>query len=122
MAATGRRKITVTFFGDLGGASPGHAQEIDAADSTDVSPAQVQLVTLAAGDNTITAPTGGSTPKACTIVKPSSNEAVLKLKGHADDVGIQLHKTDPDSVSIDGVSSFILNAASEVVGVRLFWT
>ncbi len=122
MAATGRRTITVTYFGDVGGADPGAAQELEATDNN-ASPAQIQIVTLAAGDNTITAPGGGTTPVSCTIVKPSDNTAVIKLKGAGGDTGVQLHKTDPDSVSLNaGVSSFILNAAAEVVGVRLFWT
>jgi len=122
MAATAKRKITVTYYGDVGGASPGHAHENSAADNS-ASPAQIQIMTLAAGDNTITAPGGGSTPKACTIVKPSGNTVAIKLKGAGGDTGVRLHDTDPDTISIDAsVSSFILNAAAEVVGVRLFWT
>lgn len=122
MATTAKRKITVTYFGDVGGGSPGHVHELSAADNT-ASPAQIQVVTLAVGDNVITAPGGGSTPVACTIVKPSGNAVVVKLKGNAADVGVQLHKTDPDTLSLDaGVSSFILNAAAEIVGVRLFWS
>ncbi|HET9063671.1 MAG TPA: hypothetical protein VFO62_10320 [Candidatus Binatia bacterium] len=119
MAATGRRKITVTYFGDVGGASPGYAQEISAADNLS-SPAQIQILTLAAGDNTITAPGGGSTPKACTIVKPAGNTVTITLKGAGGDTGIPLDDTDPDTIS--GGGGFILNAAAEVVGVRLFWT
>jgi hypothetical protein len=122
MAATARRKITVTYFGDVGGASPGVAQEISAADNN-ASPAQIQLVTLAIGDNVITAPGGGSTPKACTIVKPSTNAVALKIKGDAGDVGVRLHDTDPDAISLDASQgTFILNAAAEVIGVRLFWS
>ena len=118
MPATAKRKITLTYFGDVVG-----TEEINAADNLDVSPAQVQLITLALGDNVIAAPAGGSTPKACVIVKPGANTVVLKLKGNAADVGVQLHKTDPDAISVDaGVASFILNAAAQVVGVRLFWT
>lgn len=122
MATTARRKITVTYFGDVGGASPGVGQEISAVDNN-ASPAQIQIVTLAIGDNTITAPGGGSTPKACTIVKPAANAAAIKIKGNAGDTGVRLHNTDPDTVSLDATqTAFILNAAAEVVGVRLFWT
>lgn len=117
MAATAQRKIVVEYTGDVVG-----AENIVAAGNI-ASPAQIQLVTLAAGDNVISAPSGGSTPVACTIVKPSANAVVIKLKGNAADVGVQLHKTDPDTISIDaGVASFILNAAAQIVGVRLFWT
>lgn len=120
MAATARRKITLTYFGDVGG-SAGFAQEISASDNNP-TPAQIQIVTLAIGDNTITAPSAGATPRACTIVKPTANAVAIKLKGSAGDVGIQLHKTDPDTISIDGVASFVLNAGAELVGIRLFWT
>lgn len=121
MAATAKRKITVTYFGDVG-ATAGHANEISAADNN-ASPAEVELVTLAAGDNVITAPGGGSTPKACTIVKPLNNATAIKLKGAAGDLGVRLHNTDPDTLSLDpSQATFILNVAAEVVGVRLFWT
>lgn len=117
MAASAQRKITLTYTGDLVG-----VQELAATTNT-ASPAQVQILTLAAGDNTITVPGGGATAKACTILKPSNNAVVLKLKGAGGDTGVQLHKTDPDAISIDaGVTSIILNAAAEIAGVRLFWT
>lgn len=122
MASTARRKITLTYFGDVGGPSPGVAQEISAADNN-TSPAQIQVVTLAIGDNTITAPTGGTTPTACTIVKPSGNTSLIKLKGVGGDTGVKLHLTDPDTVSLDATqTTFVLNAAAQVVGVRLFWS
>ncbi len=122
MASTAKRKITLTYYGDVGGASPGLPQEVSAADNG-ASPAQIQIVTLAIGDNVITAPGGGSTPKACTIAKPSANTSAIKIKGNAGDTGVRLHDTDPDTVSLHATqSSFILNAAAEVVGVRLFWT
>ncbi len=122
MATTAKRKITVTYYGDVGGVSPGHAHELSAADNA-ASPAQIQVVTLAPGDNVITAPVAGSTPKSCTIVKPPLNAQAIKIKGNAADVGVRLHNTDPDTVSLDAAqASFILNAAAEVIGVRLFWT
>ena len=122
MAATGKRTITLSFYGDLGGASPGLVQPIVAADNN-ASPAQVQIVTLAIGDNTITVPASGTTAKACTIVKPAANEVAIKLKGNAGDTGVRLHDTDPDTISLNAAqTTFILNVAAEVVGVRLWWT
>jgi hypothetical protein len=122
MATTASRDITITYYGDVGGASPGVTQEISAANNL-ASPAQIQIVTLASGDNTITVPGGGTTPKACTIVKPSDNATAIKIKGAGGDTGIRLHDTDPDTISLhSGVASFILNAGAEVVGVRLWWT
>lgn len=117
MPATAKRKITLTYTGDLAG-----EQVINAGDNN-VSPAQTQLVTLAAGDNTITAPSGGATPRACTIIKPSGNATAIRLKGNAADTGVRLHNTDPDTISIDATTaSFILNAGAQIVGVRLFWS
>lgn len=122
MATTAKRKITVTYYGDVGGASPGHVHEISAADNA-ASPAQIEILTLAAGDNTITVPAGGSTPKAVTIAKPSGNAVAITFKGTGADTGMRLHDTDPDVYSFHaGVASFVLHAAAEVVGVRLFWT
>jgi hypothetical protein len=125
MAATAKRKITVTYFGDVGGATSGTGapQEISAADNN-ASPAQIQIITLASGDNTITAPGGGSSPKSCTIVKPTPNAIPIRIKGNAGDTGVRLHDTDPDTISLDASqTSFILNAlGGTVVGVRLFWT
>lgn len=122
MAATAKRKVTITFFGDVGGVSPGVAQEISAADNL-ASPAQIQIVTLAIGDTTITAPGGGATPKSCTIVKPAANAVALKIKGVAGDTGVRLHNTDPDTISLDAAqTSFVLNAAAQIIGVRLWWT
>lgn len=118
MPTTAKRSTTITYLGDVNG-----VETIAAADNIDVSPAVVELVTLAIGDNVIAAPGGGATPKACTIVKPAGNAVLIKLKGAGGDTGIALSKTDPDTISIDaGVASFILNAAAQLVGVRLFWT
>lgn len=122
MAATAKRKITVTYYGDVFGGTAGQAHEVNAADNA-ASPAQVELVTLAIGDNTIAVPGGGATAKSCTIVKPSGNTTAIKLKGDAGDTGVRLHDTDPDTISLDASQvSFVLNVAAEVAGVRLFWT
>lgn len=117
MATTSERKTTITYSGDVGG-----TQVIEAADNT-ASPGQVQIVTLANGDNTITVPTGGTTPKCVTIVKPSDNATAITFKGVAGDTGRRLHDTDPDSISLHStVTNFILNAGASITGVRLFWT
>lgn len=117
MAATAKRTITLTYLGDVVG-----TEEISAGINL-ASPAQIQLVTLAVGDNVITAPGGGATPKACTITKPSANATAIRLKGNAADVGMRLHNTDPDTISLDpSQATFILNAGAEVIGLRLFWT
>ncbi len=117
MSVRAQRKATIVFSGDVGG-----TQEIEAEDNTD-SPAQIQIVTLAVGANTITVPSGGSTPTCCTIIKPSDNTTSITLKGVTGDTGIRLHNTDPDCISVySSVSSFVLTAGAEIIGVRLVWT
>ncbi len=117
MATTAERKITITYSGDVGG-----TQEIEAADN-DVSPGQIQIVTLASGANTITVPTGGTTPTCCTIMKPSDNTTSITFKGVTGDTGVRLHDTDPDSISINSsVTTFVLTAGAQIVGVRLVWS
>lgn len=56
-------------------------------------------------------------------MKPSANATLIKLKGIGGDTAVALHKTDPDTISLDSTqTTFILNAAAQIVGVRLFWT
>lgn len=117
MAASAQRKITLTYLGDVVG-----VQELAAA-INNTSPAHIQHVTLASGNNTISAPTGGAAATACTIIKPTANAIAIVLKGVNGDTGIRLHNTDPDTVSLDGgVTSFVLNAAAQIAGVRLMWS
>ncbi len=118
MAAVSRRRTTITYSNDVEG-----EQLINAGINSD-SPAMVQVVSLVAGANTITVPTGGTTPTCCTIVKPGDNEVSITLKKVTGDTGIRLHNTDPDSISIDpSVVSFVLTIPSEtVVDLRLFWS
>lgn len=117
MAVSSTRTIAIVYTGDVVGS------EAPAAATNTASPGQIQIITLASGNNTITVPSGGSTPVACTIVKPSTNTTAITLKGVTGDTGIRLHDTDPDVVSINSsVTSFVLNAGAEIIGVRLFWT
>jgi len=117
MAAASTRVITINFTGDISGT------ETPQAASNAAAPAQIQVVTLSAGDNTFTLPTGGTTPVAVTIMKPAGNTQLIKLKGAGGDTGTFLHKTDPDSISLDATAgSLILNAAGTVTGLRLIWS
>jgi hypothetical protein len=117
MAATSQRAITITYSGDVGG-----VQDIEAAEN-DTSPASIVLITLSSGANTITVPSGGSTPTACTIELPSDNTVAVTLKGVTGDTGILLHLTDPTSIAIDpSVTSFVLTAGGTITGVRVFWS
>jgi hypothetical protein len=121
MTTTAKRTVTLTYSGDVGGVT-GVKHTISATDNTN-SPAQIQIVTLNSGDNTITAPTSGTTPKTCTIMKPSGNATAIKIKGAGGDTGVRLSDAEHDVISLDASqASFILNAAAQIVGVRLYWT
>lgn len=115
--STARRKITITYSGDVDG-----EQELNAADNAD-SPAAVELKTLSSGNNTITVPTAGTVPTAVTIVPPSDNATAITLKGVNGDTGIRIHDTDPTTIALDdSVATFVLNAADTVTGIRLYWS
>lgn len=116
MSTISTRTINIVSTGDVNG-----TQLISAAPNTN-APGDIDVVRLAAGDNAITVPTGGTQPKAVTIVKPTGNTVAIKLKGINGDTGVTLHPTDPDSISLDAAqTSFVLNAASQV-DVRLHWS
>lgn len=118
MSSTSNRTINLAFTGD-------HvASPVVAAGPNASSPAGIQApVTLASGANTITVPTGGTTPTAVTIMKPAGNTVLITLKGVTGDTGVPLHKTDPDSISLDSTTAtFVLTAASQIIGVTLIWS
>ena len=117
MAVASTRTQTITYTGDVTGA------ETVSAAANAASPGSVTLHTLAAGANTITAPTGGSTPTAMTILPPSGNTQTLILKGVTGDTGVGLHLTDPTTVALAaGFTTFCLTAGGTVTGLRVFWS
>jgi hypothetical protein len=117
MATTGTRSISLGFTGDVTA-----SQTVQAASNASSAGAN-EIKTLASGDNTITVPTGGTVPTAVTIIPPSGNTNLMKIKGSAGDTGVSLHKTDPSSIGLDStVTSFIINASSSITGVRFIWT
>ncbi len=115
--ATARRRILITYSGDVDG-----EQQLDAATNTD-SPAAVELKTLSVGANTITVPTAGTTPTAVTIVPPSDNTESITLKGVTGDTGVRIHDTDPTTIALDdSVTTFCLTAGGTITGLRLYWS
>ena len=117
MTVTSTRRVTVIMTGDIE-----VADQFSAADNAD-SPGAVEIKTLAIGANTVTVPTGGTTVTGCTIIPPAANTNDITLKGLAADTGIIVHPTDPTSIALDStVTSFVLNAEAETIGVRLVWT
>lgn len=117
MAATSTRFIQITFTEDVTG-----TQKVQ-ADSNTASPADIQILTLASGANTITVPTGGSTPTAATIIPPADNANSITLKGVTGDTGIRLHNTDPSTIAIHStVATFVLTAGATITGLRIIWS
>ena len=116
MAVTALRVTTITFTCDVKAVIPANAPENTA------SPGQVDIVTLASGANTITPPTGGSTPKSVTIIPPTGNVNTITLKGITGDTGVVLHLTEPTTVALNNpASTFVLTASAQIIGVRLIW-
>lgn len=117
MATAATRKITIGLSGDVS------AQHVINAASNAASPGQVDLVTLASGFNSVSVPTGGSTPVSVTIIPPTGNATTLTLKGVTGDTGIAIHLTDPTTVAIaSSVTAIGLTAGATITGVRLYWT
>jgi hypothetical protein len=117
MPVTSTRKINVVFTGgvELNSDYPAAVNPL--------SPGGSDLITLAAGANTILIPTGGATITAVTILPPVSNTTLITLKGAAGDIGVPLHLTDPTSIALPPTPpSFVLSAAAILVGVRLIWS
>jgi len=116
MAVTSNLNYALTFTGDA------ETKDNFGIAENAVSPGQSQVVDLISGDNTITVPDGGgSIAVAVLIIPPAANSVVLTLKGDAGDVGLAIGLTDPTSLALNTVSSFILNAASAVTGLRLIF-
>lgn len=112
MSVTSNRSVLITFTSDVL-----YSQSFE-AETNATGSGQNELKDLTAGDNTITVPTDAV---AVTIIKPASNDVVLLLKVDAADVGWPLSLLDPDSISMDGLSTFIINADDDVT-VRLIYS
>ena len=118
MSTTSTRSITIGLSGDVV-ASESFAAAANAASPGGLAPP----ITLASGANTITVPTGGTTPTAVTIIPPAGNTNLITLKGVTGDTGVALHKTDPTCVALDpSQATFVLTAGAQITGVRLVWT
>lgn len=118
MSITSSRTIQIGFSGEV------TTNVILSALDNIVSPAQIDMISLALGDNTITAPViSGLVVTGLMIVFPAGNVNLITLKGVAGDTGVPLHKTDPTSLALNTTFvSLVLNAAAATVGVRLIWT
>jgi hypothetical protein len=125
MSVSASRKTTILFSGDVDG-----TQEYEAAINT-ASPGAVTLVEVTPDDvngTTVTLPDFGITGievTAVTIIKPAGNTTAIVLKANtsvSNANGLNLHLTDPDSISLaSGVTSFVIYCA-DIVVLRLVWT
>lgn len=75
--------------------------------------------TLAAGDNTISVPTGAM---GMVLAPPAASAAVLKLKGGAGETGFALRSGQPSLVPLPTGTAQVLINASDVAIVYLHWT
>lgn len=118
MAVTSTRISVITFSGDLQGSF-----SFPAANNAQ-APGDIDLLALTTGANVITLPTGGSTPKAATIVPPPGNTVALTVKGTSADTGVVMHLTDPLTLtfSTSPPASFVLNSAGVLNGLRVIWS
>lgn len=113
MAVTSNRSIIITQQDDVE-----YSQTFE-AETNPAGSGQNQVVTLASGNNTITVPDDAI---GVTIIPPTSNAVVITLKGVNADTGISLALNSPTSIGLNEVTSFVLNAASEIEGVRLIYS
>lgn len=115
MSISSTRIIATEFSGDVTAAFQDSAANA-------ASPGKLDIVTLASGANTITPPTGGTSPVGVTIIPPAANVIGVTLKGVTGDTGIALHLTHPTSLGLgSSTGTFVLTAASTIAGVRLIW-
>lgn len=117
MSVASTRSQSIVYTGDVTGT------ETVSAATNSASPGQVEIKTLSSGANTITAPTGGSTPTCCTVLPPTGNTQTITLKGVTGDTGVALHLTDPTSIALaSSVTTFVLTAGGTITGIRLYWS
>lgn len=115
--ATSSRQVQVIFSSGV------VASNTIAAANNTLSPAQIQIIELAPGANTITPPGAGSSPQGCMIVPPAANTNSITLKGVTGDQGVPLHLTDPTSLALGSTTgTFVLTAVTTISGMRLFWS
>lgn len=120
MAVSSTRQVVITFTAPVASSFTFPS----AANAN--APGDMDILTLASGNNTITFPTGGTVVSGATIIPPAGNTNSLTLKGTTGDTGVVLHKTDPTSLAFDTTSttqtSIVLVAGSTITGVRIVWT
>lgn len=117
MSTSSTRTTTIVNTGDVAG-----TQTISAATNA-AAPGQIEVKTLSSGANTITVPTGGTTPTAVTIVPPSGNTQTIVIKGITGDTGVGMHLTDPFTLSLAAATAtFVITAGGTITGMKFYWS
>ena len=112
MSTTSDVILNVQFTGDVE-----FQQDFDAVTNA-TSPGDIEPVALTTGANTITVPSGAT---GVAIILPLLNTVQVILKKIAGDTGIDLALIGFNFISLNGVTSIVLNAASSV-SVRIIFT
>lgn len=112
MAVTSVVRIDVNFDGDIT-----FGQQFETAASV-TSPGMNEVKALTSGNNTITVPSGAT---GVTLIPPDNNEETITLKGVNGDTGIAIGLVNPMFLSLEGVSSFVINVGDDL-SLRLIWS
>lgn len=108
MSTTSDVQLNVQFTGDV------EFQQFFDAVTNAASPGENAPVSLSTGANTITVPSGAT---GVAIILPAANTVVVTLSTDL----IPLALVGMNFLSLDGATSFVLNAASSV-DVRILFT
>lgn len=126
MSTTQKRTIKIVISGDFAGTQE---YECETYDDTAFQLMEYDLVggsSPSFGFPSAAVATTGHRTRAVTIIKPSTYEGTLILKGTSladDSEGVMLHPTDPDTISLDDTTrTTIVLKPSENVHLILLWT
>lgn len=97
--------------------------QVFASGDLENSPAVQSLVTLAAGNNSISVPdVDDFVTHGLVIVPPSLNDEEITIKGIGADTGISLSASEASCIQFGTPpASIVLSVTNEVVGVKLIW-
>lgn len=112
MSVTSSVGIKVNFQGDVI-----FDQQFDTV-SNITSPGANTVQALTTGNNIITVPSGAT---GVAIIPPDDNAIVLLLKKVAGDTGISLALISPMFLSLNSVTSFVINVSGSVT-LRFIWS
>lgn len=120
-AATATLNLTGTF--NFTGTTMGNAIDFQLFNAN--SPAEIQVLNLTTGANTINATTcpALATAGGVWLIPPIGNATAVTLKGVTGDTGVALSLTCPTFIpfTVTPPSSFVLTAGGAITGYKLAW-